>query len=191
MTSLIFIALLIIVPVITVVLIIIASVIVMYNRFVSLRNKCDESFSTMDVYLKKRYDMIPNLVESVKKYASHEKEVLENVTKARNIAMGSKDINERTNAESALSGTLKTLFAVAENYPDLKANTNFLDLQRQLEKIETDIAQSRKYYNAVVQTYNTTIEKFPAVIIANMFGQKRRAYFVIEEEERDAVKFDL
>ena len=177
MTRLIFIALLIIVPVIIVALIIIASVIVIYNRIVSLRNKCDESFSTMDVYLKKRYDMIPNLVESVKKYASHEKEVLENVTKARNIAMGSKDINERTNAESALSGTLKTLFAVAENYPDLKANTNFLDLQRHLEKIETDIAQSRKYYNAVVQTYNTTIEKFPAVIIANMFGQKRRAYF--------------
>ena len=118
-----------------------------YNGFINLRNSVEEAFSTMDVYLKKRYDLIPNLVETVKHYAIHEKETLEKVISARTMAMGSQSIDERVQNENMLSGTLKSLFAVSESYPDLKADTSFLNLQNQLSSIENEISQARKYYN--------------------------------------------
>lgn len=122
-----------------------------YNGFISLKNKCEEAFSTMDVYLTKRYDLIPNLVETVKGYASHEKETLDSVVAARNKAMSANTVEAKIEAEQGLAGTLGRLFALSENYPDLKANTNFLDLQSQLQLMESEIANARKYYNGVVK----------------------------------------
>lgn len=172
-----------------VLLIIIIWVIASYNGFIKLRNSIEEAFSTMDVYLKKRYDLIPNLVETVKGYAKHESETLEKVIAARNIAAGAKSVEEKLEGENMLSGTLKSLFAVAESYPDLKANTNFLDLQDQLKVLENEIASSRKYYNAVVKTFNTKREVFPSVIIAGIFNFKKKPLFeVSSEEERENVK---
>jgi LemA protein len=159
-----------------------------YNGLITLRNLKDEAFATMDVYMKKRYDLIPNLVETVKGYASHEKETFEKVVAARSAAMGAQSLEERAQGENLLTGTLKSLFALAENYPELKANTNFMDLQQQLQKVEEDIAQSRKYYNAVVKDYNTRTELFPTSILANMFGFKKGPYFEIETGERENVR---
>ena len=164
-------------------------VIATYNAFVRMRNNIDEGFSTMDVYLKKRYDLIPNIVETVKGYAKHEKETLDAVVSARNMAMASKDVSEQLKNENALSGTLKSLFAVAENYPQLKADKNFLDLQNTLSNLETEIAQSRKYYNGVVKIYNTKREMFPSNFIAKWFNfEKRPLYEVESEEERKNVQ---
>ncbi len=159
-----------------------------YNRLITLRNLKDEAFATMDVYMKKRYDLIPNLVETVKGYASHEKETFERVVAARSAAMGAQNLEERAQGENMLTGTLKSLFALAENYPELKANTNFMDLQQQLQKVEEDIAQSRKYYNAVVKDYNTRTELFPSSILASMFGFTKGQYFEIETGERENVR---
>ncbi len=164
-------------------------IITAYNRFVKLKVKVDEGFSTMDVYLKKRFDLIPNLVETVKGYASHEKETLENVIKARNMTAAAGSMEEKFQSENVLSGCLKTLFAVSEAYPDLKANQNFLDLQNQLKRLEEDIANSRKYYNAVVREFNTAIQVFPSNIIANIFKfTSKPMYEVGSEEERENVK---
>lgn len=168
-------------------------VIISRNSFVSIKNQVEEAFSTMDVYLKKRYDLIPNLVETVKGYATHESETLTKVTAARTAAMNATTIDEKIANENALSGTLKTLFAVAEAYPQLQANTNFLDLQQQLKSIEDDIANSRKYYNAVVRTMNTKVESFPSNLIASMFGFKKQPFFEVgsaEERENVQVKFN-
>lgn len=163
-----------------------------YNGFIKLRNAVEEAFATMDVYMKKRYDLIPNLVETVKGYASHEKETLENVTKARNMAAGADTLEQRVAGENMLAGTLKTLFAVAENYPNLKANENFMDLQKQLQKVEEDIANSRKYYNAVVREFNTAIQVFPNNIIAGMFRFEKKPMFEVEAaEERQNVKVEF
>lgn len=159
-----------------------------YNGFIKLRNMKDEAFATMDVYLKKRYDLIPNLVETVKGYASHEKDTLEKVIAARNMAASATSVEDKMAGENALQGTLKTLFAVAESYPDLKANENFMDLQKQLQSLESEIAQSRKYYNGVVKEYNTKTEVFPSNIIAGIFGFMKAPYFEIEEGERENVK---
>lgn len=160
-----------------------------YNGLVKNKNQVEEAFSTMDVYMKKRYDLIPNLVETVKGYAKHESETLEQVTSARNAAMNASSIDEKLQNENALTGTLKSLFAVAEAYPDLKANTNFMDLQRQLQTIEEDIANSRKYYNASVKSLNNKIEMFPSSIIAGMFHfEKKPFYEVASQEERENVK---
>lgn len=160
-----------------------------YNGLVKTKNQAEEAFSTMDVYMKKRYDLIPNLVETVKGYASHESQTLEKVTAARNAAMTASSIDEKLKNENALTGTLKSLFAVAESYPDLKANTNFMDLQRQLQTIEEDIANSRKYYNASVKNLNNKIEMFPSSIIAGMFHFEKKPYFeVSSQEERENVK---
>ena len=146
----------------------------------------------MDVYLKKRFDLIPNLVETVKAYAEHEKDTLDNVTKARTAVMDSATPEEKMANESALSGTLKSLFAVSENYPDLKANQNFLDMQEQLQKVEEDIANSRKYYNAVVKELNTKTEQFPTNIIASMFHFTKRPMFEVGgEEERQNVNVEF
>ena len=159
-----------------------------YNGLIKLRNLKDEAFATMDVYLKKRYDLVPNLVETVKGYAAHEKDTLQQVVDARSRAMNAGTVEERQAGENALTGTLKSLFALAENYPDLKANTGFLDLQRQLQKIEEDIAQSRKYFNAVVKDFNTRIQLFPVSLVAGVLGFSRASYFEIETGERDNVQ---
>jgi len=163
------------------------------NNFVKVKNQVEEAFSTMDVYLKKRYDLIPNLVETVKGYATHESETFTKVTAARTAAMGATSIDEKIANENALSGTLKSLFAVAEAYPQLQANTNFLDLQQQLQTLEGEIAQSRKYYNAMVRTMNTMVESFPSNIIASIFKFVKQPFFEVggaEERENVKVKFN-
>ena len=164
----------------------------MYNSFIKLKNSCEEAFSTMDVYMKKRFDLIPNLVETVKGYAAHEKKTLEKVMAARNGIQSAATVEEKMAQENVLTGTLKSLFAVAEAYPDLKANTNFLDLQNQLQSVEEDIANSRKYYNAVVKQFNTKCEMFPSNIIASMFHFERKPMFEVdsaEERKNVEVKF--
>jgi LemA protein len=167
---------------------IIGFVISLYNRLVKLNVNVEESFSSMDVYLKKRYDLIPNLVETVKGYAAHEKETLERVIRARNSAMTASDPGEVIEANNQLAMGLKSIFALAENYPDLKANEGFVNLQGQLQKIEEDIANSRLYYNGNVKIFNKAIVVFPNVIIANMMGFDKKPFFEIEEAERENVR---
>ncbi|HOU11255.1 MAG TPA: LemA family protein [Clostridiales bacterium] len=160
-----------------------------YNGFVKLRNKVEEAFSTMDVFLKKRYDLIPNIVETVKGYAAHESETLRNVVAARNAAAGAQTIEDRVTAENAFQATLKSLFALSEAYPDLKANTNFLNLQSQLTAMEGEISDARRYYNAVVKAFNTKTEVFPSNIIAGIFHFVRKPLFEVSQEaERQNVE---
>ncbi|MCU6765040.1 MULTISPECIES: LemA family protein [Blautia] len=160
-----------------------------YNGFVRLRNKSEEAFSAMDVSLKKRYDLIPNFVETVKGYAKHEQDTLQAVINARNMAMNANSPEQKIANDNALSGTLKSLFALTESYPDLKANQNFLSLQNQLSRIEEEIAGSRRYYNGVVNKYNTKTEMFPGNILASLFGFKRKPlYEVNSDAERENVK---
>ena len=162
------------------------------NGFVRLKNKVEEAWATIDVYLKKRYDLIPNLVETVKGFAKHESETLQGVIAARNIAMSAGSPQERVDAEKALSGSLKTFFsAVSESYPQLQANANFLDLQNQLKGIETELESARRYYNGVVKSFNTKLELFPDNIVGRRMGEEytRRPYFELEnEEERQNVR---
>ncbi len=169
-------------------ILIILFVVAQYNSLVKLKNQAEEAWSSIDVQLKRRYDLIPNLVETVKGYAKHEKETLENVIKARNMAINATNIGEKAEAENFLSGTLKSLFALSESYPELKANQNFLKLQDTLSEIEDYIQNARRYYNAVVRDLNTKIETFPSNIIANLFNFKKREYFEIREEEKEPVK---
>ena len=159
-----------------------------YNSFVKMRNTCEEAWATIDVYLKKRYDLIPNLVETVKGYAKHESGTLEKVIAARNAAMSADAPRDKIAAENALTGTLRSLFAVAEAYPQLQANTNFLDLQNQLKQIEAELANARKYYNATVKQFNTKIQLFPASLVAGSMKNEKFAYFEVEEEARKNVK---
>lgn len=159
-----------------------------YNAFVRLRNNVDESYSTMDVYMKKRYDLIPNLVETVKGYAKHEKEALEGVMQARYSCMNATTPQERAKSENMLTDTLKSLFAVTENYPQLQANQNFMDLQQPLKTLEEEIATSRKYYNGCVKTYNIKRETFPSNLIAKWFKFTKRDLFEIVEQEKVAPK---
>ncbi|WMJ24189.1 LemA family protein [Paludicola sp. MB14-C6] len=160
-----------------------------YNSFVKLKNKVEESFGAMDVFLKKRYDLIPNFVETVKGYAKHESETLEKVIAARNMAANSTTMEQQIENENVLQGTLKSLFALSEAYPDLKANANFLSLQNKLNEIETEIERSRRFYNAIVAQYNTKTEMFPSNIIANMFGFKRKPlYEITDTTQRENVK---
>ncbi len=164
-------------------------VISIYNGLVTLKNKVDEAWSDIDTQLKRRYDLIPNMVETVQGYAKHEKGTMEEVTKARNMAMKASGPEEKAHAENMLAGTLKSLFALAENYPDLKANQNFLDLQGTLREIEEHIQLSRRYYNATVRDLNTKIEVFPDNIFAGMLGFIKRQFFEMERaEERENVK---
>lgn len=161
----------------------------MYNSLVTLKNKVDEAWSDIDTQLKRRYDLIPNIVETVKGYAKHEKSTFEEVTKARNMAMDAKTVPEQQKAENMLSGALKSLFALSENYPELKANQNFLNLQETLKEVEDNIQHSRRFYNATVRDMNTKIEVFPSNIIANMFSFKKRDFFEIEDKkEKENVK---
>ncbi len=171
-----------------IVAIIAAWLIGVYNGLIKLRNRTQEAWSDIDVQLKRRYDLIPNLVETVKGYASHEKETFLKVTEARNMAMQAKTPEEKAKAENMLSSTLKTLFAVAENYPELKANQNFLQLQDELSDTENKIQSSRRFYNGNVRDFNTKIEVFPNNLIAGMLGFKKFEYFEAAEEERKNVK---
>ncbi len=166
-------------------------VIVTYNGFIRLKNLCDNAWSDVDVQLKRRYDLIPNLVSTVKGYASHEREVFESVTKARAEATTAKTPGEQSKAENMLTGALRQLFAVAENYPELKANTNFLDLQNNLSEIEDNIQNARRYYNAVVRDNNIKVESFPSNIIANIFNFKKREFFEMAEGERVVPKVEF
>lgn len=173
-------------------LIIILWGIAIYNNLIRLRNSAEEGFSTMDVYMKKRYDLIPNYVETVKGYAKHEKEALTSIINARNAAMTATDPNAKIANENAISSSLKSLFALSERYPELKANTNFMQLQGQLESIEIDIANARKYYNATVKDLNTKIEVFPSNIIAKRYKFEKKIMFeVSNSKERENVKVEF
>lgn len=177
---------------VVVVLAIIIWIIAGYNALIRLRNNNEEAFSTMDVFMKKRYDLVPNLVNTVKGYAKHESETLENVIHARNLANGATSTEEKLKAEKDFSSALSRLLVVAENYPELKANTNFLDLQTQLKTLEIEIANSRKYYNGNVKIYNNKVQMFPSNIIAKMFRFKKATMFEItNQEERNAVKVEF
>jgi len=164
--------------------------ITIYNKLIRLRNTVKSSWSDIDVQCKKRYDLVPNLVETVKGYASHEKTVFEKVTQARSMAMQASSPAEMAKAENMLRDTLKSLFAVAEAYPELKANANFLQLQSQLQELENNIEYARRYYNAVVRDYNILIESFPSNIVASQFHFKQEELFQLEapEAERKPVK---
>lgn len=174
-----------------IILIVVLWLIFAYNGFIRLNNRTDEAWSDIDVQLKRRYDLIPNLVETVKGYATHEREAFENVTKARAAALGAQTVTEHAQAENMLTGALKSVFALAEAYPDLKANQNFLELQRELSDTENKIQASRRFYNTNVRDLNTAIGVFPGNVIASMFHFGKRDFFEIEGGEREpvAVKF--
>ncbi|MCX6357883.1 MAG: LemA family protein [Candidatus Aureabacteria bacterium] len=160
-----------------------------YNRLVRFKNRIENAWSQIDVQLRRRYDLIPNLIETVKGYAAHEKEVFQKVTEARARAISASTVKEQGQAENVLTGTLKTLFAVAENYPQLKANENFMMLQEELAGTESKIAYSRQFYNDSVMTYDTAREVFPSSVIANVFKFPEKEYFEIEETAvREPVK---
>jgi len=175
--------------------VLIIAVISMYNGLIRLKNRVDEAWSDIDVQLKRRYDLIPNLIETVKGYASHERETLEKVVEARNSAMSmqdSSDIEGKLKAENALSSTLKSIFALSENYPDLKANQNFLELQKELSDTENKIQASRRFYNGNVRDFNTKVQVFPTNIIAKKLGFSSRSFFEIEEvAQRENIKVEF
>ncbi|RJQ34307.1 LemA family protein [Candidatus Parcubacteria bacterium] len=157
-----------------------------YNRFVALTNRCEEGWSDIEVQMKRRYDLIPNLVETVKGYAKHEAGTLQSVTDARTKAMGAQSVADHAVAENMLTSALKSLFAVAESYPDLKANTNFLELQRELSDTENKIQAARRFYNSVVIELQNALEQFPTNLIGNMFGFKTREFFALADGEEAA-----
>lgn len=178
--------------VIAVVLIVIGGYLAMtYNKLVRLRNRVETAWSQIDVQLKRRYDLIPNLVETVKGYASHERETLEGVIAARQQAIAAPDVQQRAQAENMLTGMLRQLFALSEAYPDLKANQSFLQLQAELTQTEEQIAFARRYYNERVLSYDNSIEMFPSNIVAGMFGFEEKPYFETEEESREAVQVNF
>lgn len=181
----------IVIAVVVVILGIVIYIISTRNSLISLQNNTEEGFSTIDVYLKKRWDLIPNLVETVKGYASHEKTTLTNVIEARNRAMNATSAEDKIAAENVLTGTLKSLFALSEAYPDLKANQQFAMLQSQLSSIEDDIAQKRKYYNATVKAFNNKIMFFPSNIIAKIMKLTKKPYFEADESERQNVRVEF
>lgn len=173
-----------------VVVILIAFFVSVYNKFVSLKNQGEEAYAQIDAHLKQRYDLVPNLVETVKGYAAHESKTLEAVITARNKAVSAEGIEAKDKADKAFEGTLKSIFALAEAYPDLKANSNFVQLQGELSKLEGEILQARKYYNGVVKTFNTSIQTFPNSVVAGIFGGKftKMTYLEVAESERQNVK---
>ena len=173
---------------IAVIVVLVLWVLSTYNSLVGLRNTCKESFSTMDVYLKKRWDLIPNLVETVKGYAKHEKSTLEEVIALRNAPYESMSDDEKVKTNQKLSQGVTKIMALAEAYPELKANENFKELSNDLRKIEEDIANSRKYYNGTVKIYNNKVQMIPSNIVAGIFGFKTRAMFEVDAAERENVK---
>ena len=166
--------------------ILVVAVALMYNRFVRLVNRAKEAWADIDVQLKRRYDLIPNLVNTVKGYATHEASAFENVTKARSAAMGAQSVEEKGKAENMLTGALKTIFAIAEAYPDLKANQNFLELQRELSDTENKIQAARRFYNTNVRDLNIGIESFPGNVIAGLFRFSKMEFFELSETEASA-----
>jgi LemA protein len=164
-----------------------------YNRLVTLRQRIKNAWAQIEVQLKRRYDLIPNLVSTVKGYAAHEKETFERVVQARNAAISAQGVQEQAGAENMLTGALRQLFALVENYPELKANTNFMQLQEELTNTEGKIAFSRQFYNDTVLKYNTAIQRFPAVMVAGMFGFHQEVYFNLDDEAeaRQAVKVEF
>lgn len=172
--------------VLAVVAVLILWVIAAYNTFVKLTNRVKEGWSDIEVQMKRRYDLIPNLVETVKGYAAHEAGTLEKVTEMRTRAMNATAPADKAQAENMLSGALKSLFAVAENYPNLKANENFVELQRELSDTENKIQAARRFYNSVVQELNNALQSFPSNIIGSMFGFKQSDFFALGEDEQAA-----
>ena len=166
-------------------------VVAVYNGLVTLKNRAKEAWSDIDVQLKRRYDLIPNLVETVKGYATHERELFEKVTQARANAMNAQGVEAKAGAENILSGALKSLFAVSENYPDLKASVNFLELQRELSDTENKVQASRRFYNTNVRDLNIKVESFPANLIANSFGFKQMELFEASGSEKEPVKVNF
>lgn len=181
-------------PVILICLTVIVIVVVgiaVYNNLVKLRVLVEEAWSGIDVQLKKRFDLIPNLVNTVKGYAKHEEGVFTKVTELRSSIGNAESVEERVDLENQLSGTLKTLFAVSENYPELKADSSFLKLQGELSEIEDELEGARRYYNGTVREFNLKIQSFPINLVAGMFGFKSRAFFEAEEEAKENVKVDF
>lgn len=163
-----------------------------YNTLVRLRKRCDNGWSQIDVQLKRRYDLIPNLVETAKGYLKHEREVLENVTKARQQAIDARGVKDQAQAENMLTSTLRSLFAVVENYPDLKANQNMMAVQEELVSTENKISFARQHYNDCVLDFNTKTETIPSNIVASMFNFRQRDFFELEDEgQREAPKVDF
>lgn len=177
--------------IVAIIVLIIIYAFALYNSFVKLNNKVKEAFSTMDVYLKKRWDLIPNIVETVKGYAKHEKDTLKEVVELRNSTYDKMSDDEKIKTNEQLSSGISKIMALAEAYPDLKANENFKDLSNQLTKVEDEIANSRKYYNGVVRIYNNKVEMFPNNIFAGLFGYKSKAMFAASANERENVKVEL
>lgn len=177
--------------ILAIVIVLVLLVFVTYNSFVKLTNRVKEAFSTMDVYLKKRWDLIPNIVETVKGYAKHEKDTLESVVKLRNSTYDNMSNEEKIKVNQELSKGITKIMALAESYPNLKANENFKDLSNQLIKVEDDIANSRKYYNATVREYNNKVQMVPSNIVAKILGYKSKEMFEANEEERQNVKVSL
>lgn len=171
---------------IVIVVVVVLWIIWAYNRFIQLINRTKEAWSDIDVQLKRRYDLIPNLVNTVKGYATHEKETLTKVTEMRTRAMNAQGTVEQGKAENMLAGALKTLFAVSENYPDLKANKNFLELQQELSDTENKIQAARRFYNGNVRDLNTALESFPQNLIGNVFKFEQQEFFELEEGEKAA-----
>ena len=176
---------------IAIVVVLVLYVLSVYNTLVRLNNNVKEAFSTMDVYLKKRWDLIPNLVETVKGYAKHEKETLDDIIKLRNKTYDGMSSDDKVDVNNKLTQGITKLFALAEAYPDLKANENFKDLSNQLTKVEDDIANSRKYYNGTVRILNNKVQMFPSNIVAQLLGFKERKMFEATEDERENVKVSL
>ena len=162
-----------------------------YNSLVKLNNRVEEAFSTMDVYLKKRWDLIPNIVETVKGYVKHEKETLEEIINLRNNSYDKMNVNDKVDINNQLSQGMNKLMAIAEAYPDLKASENFKDLSNQLSIVENDIANARKYYNGTVRMFNNKVQMFPSNIVATIFGYKTKKMFEINENERENVKVEF
>ncbi len=177
--------------VIAIIVILVIYLIVQYNAFVKANNIVKEAFSTMDIYLKKRWDLIPNLVEVVKGYAKHEKETFNEITSLRTNSYDSMSMNKKINVNEQLTQGISKIMAISENYPELKASENFLQLSKDLTQIEDEIANSRKYYNGSVRILNTKIQMFPSNIVAGMFGFKQASMFEANAEEKNNVKVEL
>ena len=176
--------------IIAIVVVLVVVMISVYNGCVKLKNQGEEAYAQIDAHLKQRYDLVPNLVETVKGYAKHEQETLTAVIEARNKAMSATGVEEKDKADKDFEGTLKSLFALAEAYPDLKANASFLEFQTQLSKLEGEILQARKYYNGVVKAFNTNIETFPNSLVVKIFGGKftKMSYVQVDQAEKQNVK---
>jgi len=179
--------------ILAIVVVVIIVLIALYNKIVKLKNNTENAFADIDVQLKNRFDLVDNLINTVKWYASHEKETLNSVTQARTNFMDAKNVNEKLDADNMLTWALKSLFAVSENYPDLKANQNFLNLQNELSDLENKIAAARRYYNNSIKEYDNALETFPGNIVAGMFNfKKANDYFKVENsEEKKVPKVDF